>query len=141
VGQPHSGASWIEHPFSTPPKSPKPVAKLVGSLFEEFPIAKAFTIVSFSSAKGATFMQARQATQERVATINALENTTSFCKTEKQASRCEAVADKTIVGTTLYLGAMVVFAKLASIVTFFENKPREKVKASWITKGVGVVDP
>jgi hypothetical protein len=47
VGQPHFGASWIEHPFSTPLKSPKPVAKLVGSLFEEFPIAEAFTIVSF----------------------------------------------------------------------------------------------
>ncbi len=62
VGQSHSGASWIEHPFSTPPKSSKLVAKLVGSLFEEFPIAKAFTIVSFSNAEGAILMQAGQAT-------------------------------------------------------------------------------
>ncbi len=45
-------------------------------------------------------MQAGQATQERVATINALENTTSSCKTEERASRCEVVVDKTIIGTT-----------------------------------------
>ncbi len=87
VGQPHSGASWIEHPFTTPLKSSKPVAKLVGSLFEELPVAEAFTIVSLSSAEGATFMQAGQATQERAATINALENTTRSCR----ASRREAV--------------------------------------------------
>jgi hypothetical protein len=95
VGQPHSGASWIEHPFSTPPKSSKPVAKLVGSLFDEFPVAEAFTIVSLSSAEGAT---------------------------------------------TLYPGARMVSAKLASAVTFSENKPSERTKASWITKGAGVVD-
>ncbi len=137
VGQPHSGASWIEHPFATPPKSSKPVAKLVGSLFEELPVAEAFTIVSLSSAEGATFMQAGQATQERAATINALESTTSSCR----ASRCEALVDKTVVGTTLYPGAMVVSAKLTSAVTFSENKPSERAKASWITKGAGVVDP
>ncbi len=112
MGQPHSGASWIEQLFATPP-------------------------VSLSSAQGATFMQAGQATQERAATINALESTTSSCR----ASRCEAVVDKTVVGTTLYPGAMVVSAKLASAVTFSENKPSDRAKASWITKGAGVVDP
>jgi hypothetical protein len=138
AGQPHSGASWIEH-FSTPPKSSKPVAKLVGSLFEEFPVAEAFTIVSLSSAEGATLMQAGQATQERAATINALENTTNSCRTGERASRCEAVVDKNVVGTTLYPGDMVVSAKLASAVAFSENKPSERTKA-WITKGAGVVD-
>jgi hypothetical protein len=133
VGQPHSGASWIEHPFSTPPKSSKPVAKLVGSLFEEFAVAEAFTIVSLSNAEGATFMQAGQVTQERAATINALENTTSSCRTGERASHCGAVVDKTVVGTTLYPGAMVVSAKLASAVTFSENKPSERAKASgWV---------
>jgi hypothetical protein len=141
VGQPHSGASWIEHPFSTPPKSSKPVAKLVGSLFEEFPVAKAFTIVSLSSAEGATFMQVGQATQERAATINALENTTSSCRTGERASHCAAMANKTVVGTTLYPGATVVSAKLASAATFSENKRKERAKASWIAKGAGVVDP
>jgi hypothetical protein len=140
VGQPHSSASWIEHPFFTPPKSSKLVAKLVGSLFEEFLVAEAFTIVFLSSAKGATLMQAGQATQERAATINALENTTNSCRIGEQASRCEAVLDKTVVGTTLYPGAMMVSTKLALAVTFFENKPSERTKASWITKGVGVVD-
>jgi hypothetical protein len=100
VGQPHSGASWIEHPFSTPPKSSKPVAKLVGSFFEEFSVAEAFIIVSLSSAEGATLMQAGQAIQERAATINALENTTNSCRTGERASRCEAMLDKTVVGTT-----------------------------------------
>jgi hypothetical protein len=136
----HICASWIEHPFSTPPKSSKSVAKLVGSLFEEFPIAEAFIIVSLSSAEGATLMQVGQVTQERVTTINALENTTNSCKTRKQVSCCEAVLDKTVVGTTLYPRAMMVSTKLASAVTFSENKPSEKTKASWITKGAGVVD-
>jgi hypothetical protein len=36
---------------------------------------------------------------------------------------------------------MVVSAKLASAVTFSENKPSERAKASWIIKGTGVVDP
>ncbi len=49
--------------------------------------------------------------------------------------------DKTVVGTTLYPGAMVVSAKLASAVTFSENKPSERAKASGIIKGAGVVDP
>jgi len=49
--------------------------------------------------------------------------------------------DKIVVGTTLYPGTMVVSAKLASVVTFSKNKPSERAKASWITKGAGVVDP
>jgi hypothetical protein len=141
AGHPHSGASWIEHPFSTPPESPKPVVKPVRSLFEELPVAEAFTVVSLSSAEGATFMQAGQVTQESAAAVNALENTTSSCRTGEQASHCEAEADKTVFGITLYPGAAVVSAKLASAVTFSENKPGERAKASWITNRGGVVDP
>ncbi len=141
AGQPHSRASWIEHPFSTPPESSKPVVKPVGSLFEELPVAEAFTVVSLSSAEGATFMQAGQVTQERAAAVNALENTTSSCRTGERASCCEAEADKTVVGITPYPGAAVVSAKLASAVTFSENKPGERAKPSWITNREGVVDP
>ncbi len=107
------------------------------ALFEELPVAEAFSIVSISNVEGATFMQAGQATQERATIINALENTTSSCR----ANCCEAVVDKTVVGTTLYLGAMVVSTKLASVVTFSENKPNERAKAFWITKGAGVANP
>jgi hypothetical protein len=107
------------------------------TLFEELPVVEAFSIVSISNAEDATFMQAGQATRERATTINALENTTSSCR----ANRCEAMVDKTIVGTTLYLGAMVVSTKLASIVTFSENKPSERAKAFWFTKGANVANP
>jgi hypothetical protein len=34
----------------------------------------------------------------------------------------------------------MVSAKLTSAVTFSENKPNERTKAFWITKGAGVVD-
>jgi hypothetical protein len=115
--------------------------KPAGSLFEELPVAEAFTVVSLSSAEGATFMQAGQVTQERAAAVNALENTTSSCRTGERASRCEAEADKTVVGITPYPGAAVVSAKLASAVTFSENKPGERAKASGITNRGGVVDP
>jgi hypothetical protein len=35
---------------------------------------------------------------------------------------------------------MMVSAKLALVVTFSDNKPSERIKAFWITKGAGVVD-
>jgi hypothetical protein len=85
-------------------------------------------------------MQARQVTQERTATINALENTTSSCRTKDRANCSEVVVDKTIVGTTMYPRVMVVSTKLASVITFSENKTKERAKAFWITKGAGVVD-
>jgi hypothetical protein len=41
----------------------------------------------------------------------------------------------------MYPRAMVVYAKLASTITFSDNKPRERAKAFWITKGACIVDP
>jgi hypothetical protein len=35
---------------------------------------------------------------------------------------------------------MMVSAKLALAITFSKKKPSERTKASWITKGPGVVD-